>query len=228
MKTQLVFICFSISILFCQSANFRYHIYDDSEIYNSALNISRSSSLWLSDQLSIGQNDSQRLIVKFGYSIYPKEINNMTWRFPDFILGIRASNNLLLSGRFYGFHLDKDAPQIIGSGLQYVFGQNDLWMVSFQKTAINGLNDLRLVSSTFNIERCFEKINFDIFLGIGSNTYINRSYFSSLNLPDKIDGNIKYISSKILFPYKKLNLGFASKLSSDLLLFQIFVTKGFL
>ena len=228
MKTQLVFICFSISILFCQSANFRYHIYDDSEIYNSAVNISRSSSLWLSDQLSIGQNDSQRLIVKFGYSIYPKEINNITWRLPDFILGIRASNNLLLSGRFYGFHLDKDAPQIIGSGLQYVFGQNDLWMVSFQKTAINGLNDLRLVSSTFNIERCFEKINFDIFLGIGSNTYINRSYFSSLNLPNKIDGNIKYISSKILFPYKNLNLGFASKLSSDLLLFQIFVTKGFL
>ena len=228
MKTLLVFICFSISILFCQSANFRYHIYDDSEIYNSALNISRSSSLWLSDQLSIGKNNSQRLIVKFGYSIYPKEINNMTWRLPDFILGIRASNNLLLSGRFYGFHLDKDAPQIIGSGLQYVFGQNDLWMVSFQKTAINGLNDLRLVSSTFNIERCFEKINFDIFLGIGSNTYINRSYFSSLNLPDKLDGNIKYISSKILFPYKKLNLGFASKLSSNLLLFQIFVTKGFL
>ena len=228
MKTLLVFICISISILFCQSANFRYHIYDDSEIYNSAVNISRSSSLWLSDQLSIGKNNSQRLIVKFGYSIYPKEINNMTWRLPDFILGIRASNNLLLSGRFYGFHLDKDAPQIIGSGLQYVFGQNDLWMVSFQKTAINGLNDLRLVSSTFNIERCFEKINFDIFLGIGSNTYINRSYFSSLNLPDKIDGNIKYISSKILFPYKKLNLGFASKLSSDLLLFQIFVTKGFL
>ena len=228
MKTLLVFICFSISILFCQSANFRYHIYDDSEIYNSAVNISRSSSLWLSDQLSIGNNDSQRLIVKFGYSIYPKEINNMTWRLPDFIFGIRASNNLLLSGRFYGFHLDKDAPQIIGSGLQYVFGQNDLWMVSFQKTAINGLNDLRLVSSTFNIERCFEKINFDIFLGIGSNTYINRSYFSSLNLPGKLNGNIKYISSKILFPYKKLNLGFASKLSSDLLLFQIFVTKGFL
>ena len=228
MKTLLVFICFSISILFCQSANFRYHIYDDSEIYNSAVNISRSSSLWLSDQLSIGKNDSQRLIVKIGYSIYPKEINNMTWRLPDFILGIRASNNLLLSGRFYGFHLDKDAPQIIGSGLQYVFGQNDLWMVSFQKTAINGLNDFRLVSSTFNIERCFEKINFDIFLGIGSNTYINQSYFSSLNLPKKIDGNIRFISAKLLFPYKQLKFGFASKLSSDLLLFQIFVTKGFL
>ena len=228
MKTQLVFICFSISILFCQSANFSYNIYDDSEIYNSAVNISRSSSLWLSDQLSIGQNDSQRLIVKFGYSIYPKEINNMTWRFPDFILGIRASNNLLLSGRFYGFHLDKDAPQIIGSGLQYVFGQNDLWMVSFQKTAINGLNDLRLVSSTFNIERCYEKMNFDIFLGLGSNTYINQSYYSSLSLPKKIDGDIRFISAKFLVPYKQLKFVFASKLSSDLLLFQIFVTKGFL
>jgi hypothetical protein len=228
MKTQLVFICFSISILFCQSANFRYNIYDDSEIYNSAVNISRLSSLWISDQLSIDQNDSQRLIVKFGYSIYPKYINNMTWRLPDFILGIRASNNLLLSGRFYGFHLDKDAPQIIGSGLQYVFGQDDLWVVSFQKTAINGLNDFRLVSSTFNIERCFEKMYFDIFLGIGSNTYINQSYFSSLNLPKKIDGDIRFISAKLLFPYKQLKFGFGSKLSSDLLLFQIFVTKGFL
>ena len=228
MKTQLVFICFSISILFCQSANFRYNIYDDSEIYNSAVNISRISSLWISDQLSIDQNDSQRLIVKFGYSIYPKDINNMTWRLPDFLLGIRASNNLILSGRFYGFHLDKDAPQIIGSGLQYVFGQNDLWVVSFQKAAINGLNDFRLVSSTFNIERCFEKINFEIFLGIGSNTYIHQSYYSSLNLPNKIDGNIKHISAKLLFPYKQLKLGLASKLSSDLLLFQIFVTKGFL
>ena len=228
MKTQLVFICFSISNLFCQSANFRYNIYDDSEIYNSAVNISRVSSLWISDQLSIDQNDSQRLIVKFGYSIYPKDINNMTWRLPDFLLGIRASNNLILSGRFYGFHLDKDAPQIIGSGLQYVFGQNDLWVVSFQKAAINGLNDFRLVSSTFNIERCFEKINYDIFLGIGSNTYINQSYFSSLNLPKKIDGNIRFISAKLLFPFKQLKFGFASKLSSDLLLFQIFVTKGFL
>ena len=133
-----------------------------------------------------------------------------------------------MSGRFYGFHLDKDAPQIIGSGLQYVFGQNDLWMVSFQKTAINGLNDLRLVSSTFNIERCFEKMNFDIFLGLGSNTYINQSYYSSLSLPKKIDGDIRFISAKFLVPYKQLKLGFASKLSSDLLLFQIFVTKGFL
>ena len=228
MKTHLVFICFSISILFCQSANFRYNIYNDSEIYNKAVNVSRLSSLWLTDQLSIGQNDSQRLIIKFGYSIYPKEINNMTWRIPDFHLGIRASNNLLLSGRFYGFHLDEDAPQIIGSGLQYVFGQNDYWMVSFQKTAINGLNDLRLVSSTFNIERCFEKMNFDIFLGLGSNTYINQSYYSSLSLPKKIDGDIRFISAKFLVPYKQLKLGFASKLSSDLLLFKIFVTKGFL
>ena len=112
--------------------------------------------------------------------------------------------------------------------MQYVFGQNDLWVVSFQKTAINGLNDFRLVSSTFNIERCFEKINFDIFLGIGSNTYINQSYFYSLNLPKKIDGNIRFISAKLLFPFKQLKFGFASKLSSDLLLFQIFVTKGFL
>ena len=75
MKTLLVFICFAVSIPFSQNANFRYDFYNDSEIYNSAVNISELSSLWLSDQITIGQNDNQRLFVKFGYSIFPKKIN---------------------------------------------------------------------------------------------------------------------------------------------------------
>ena len=228
MKTLLVFICFAVSISFSQNANFRYDFYNDSEIYNSAVNISELSSLWLSDQITIGQNDNQRLFVKFGYSIFPKKINNIIWLLPDFILGLRVSNNLLMSGRFYGFHLDNDAPQIIGSGLHYGFGKNNFWMVSFQKTALNGLNDFRLVSNSLNIERYFSQSFFEFYLGIGSNIYKHTSYYYSTSLPTKTDGKIKYISLKLLFPYSQLKIGLASKLSSNLLLIQIFISKGFL
>ena len=228
MKTHLVFICYSFSLLIGQSANFRYDIYNDSELYNRAVNISNVSSLWLSDQISITQDDKQRVIIQLGYSMFSKMINNLNWRLPDMHFGIKPTENLLISGRFFGFHLERDTPQIIGSGMHYNFGEDIFWMVSFQKSAINGLNDFRLVSSSFHLEKYFTKSVFDIYLGIGSNSFINKSYYSSNNLPDKIEGEIKYFSSKIQFPYKDIKLGISSKLSSELQLFQFFIIKGFL
>ena len=228
MKTHLVFICYSFSLLIGQSANFRYDIYNDSGLYNRAVNISNVSSLWLSDQISIAQDDKQKVIIQFGYSMYSKMINNLIWRLPNLHFGIKPTENLLISGKFFGFHLERDAPQIIGSGMQYNFGEDTFWMVSFQKSAINGLNDFRLVSSSFHLERYFTKSVFDIYLGIGSNSYINKSYYSSNNLPDKIEGDIKYFSSKLQFPYKDIKLGISIKLSSGLQLFQFFIIKGFL
>ena len=228
MKTQLVFICYSFSLLFGQSANFRYDIYNDSDIHGNVINISKLSSLWLSDQLSTVHNDRQKLIVQFGYSIYSKMINSISWRLPNFKFGIKPTKNLLLSGNFFGFHLDRDTPQIIGSGIQYNFGENTFWMISFQKSAINGLYDFRLVSSSYHIERYFSKSVFDIFIGIGSNSYINKSYYSSINLPNRIEDDIRYISIKLLFPFNDIKLGLSSKLNSDLQMFQMFITKGFL
>ena len=104
MKTHLVFICYSFSLLFGQSANFRYDIYNDSELYNRVVNISTVSSLWLSDQLSIAQDDKQKMIIQFGCSMYSKMINGLSWRLPDMQLGIKPTVNLLLTGRFFGFH----------------------------------------------------------------------------------------------------------------------------
>ena len=228
MKSHLVFILCAFSLVFGQSANFRYDIYNDSEIHGNVINISKLSSLWLSDQLSTVHNDRQKLIVQFGYSIYSKMINSISWRLPNFKFGIKPTKNLLLSGNFFGFHLDRDTPQIIGSGIQYNFGENTFWMISFQKSAINGLYDFRLVSSSYHIERYFSKSAFDIFIGIGSNSYINKSYYSSINLPNRIEDDIRYISIKLLFPFNDIKLGLSSKLNSDLQMFQMFITKGFL
>ena len=227
MKTLLVFIYFFISIVFCQSADFRYDNYNEYELRESAIKISHLSSLWLSDHISIKQRENKRLIVKFGYSSYSKKINDLRWILPDLKFGLRISKNLFTSGRFYGLHLKQDSPQIVGAGIHYTFGENGFWMVSFQKSAINGLNDFRLVSSSFNLEKYIEKSKFDFFIGIGSSTVINRSYYVSSFLPNKLEKNIKYASAKILYPFRKIKLGIGSRFSSDMLLFNIFISKGF-
>ena len=227
MKTLLVFIFFFISIGLCQSADFRYDNYNEYELRKSAIKISHLSSLWLSDHISIKQRENKRLIVKFGYSSYPKKINDLRWVLPDMNFGLRISNNLFTSGRFFGFHLEKDSPQIAGLGIHYTFGEKGSWTVSFQKSAINGLSDFRLVSSSFNIEKYIEKSKFDFSIGIGSNTVINRSYYASSFLPNKLEKNIKYASAKILYPFRKIKLGIGTRFSSDMLLFNIFISKGF-
>ena len=227
MKTLLVFICFFISIVFCQSADFRYDNYNESELHKNAIKISHLSSLWLSDHISIKQRENKRLIVKFGYSSYPKKINDLRWVLPDMNFGLRLSNNLFTSGRFFGFHLEKDSPQIAGLGIHYTFGEKGFWTVSFQRSAINGLSDFRLVSNSFNLEKYIEKSKFDLVIGIGSNIFINRSYYASSFLPNKLDKNIKYASLKILYPFRKIKLGIGTRFSSDMLLFNIFISKGF-
>tara|TARA_B100001250_G_scaffold172988_1_gene148910 strand:+ start:740 stop:1423 length:684 start_codon:yes stop_codon:yes gene_type:complete len=227
MKTLLVFIYFFISIVFCQSADFRYDNYNESELRKSATKITHLSSLWLSNYISIKQDENKRLIVKFGYSSYPKKINDLRWVLPDMNFGLRLSNNLFTSARFFGFHLEKDSPQIAGLGIHYTFGKKGFWTVSFQRSAINGLSDFRLVSSSFNLEKYIEKSKFDFFIGIGSSTVINRSYYVSSFLPNKLEKNIKYASVKILYPFRKIKLGLGSRFSSDMFLFNIFISKGF-
>ena len=120
MKTLLVFIFFFISIVFCQSADFRYDNYNESELRKNATKITHLSSLWLSNYISIKQDENKRLIVKFGYSSYPKKINDLRWVLPDMNFGLRISNNLFTSGRFFGFHLEKDSPQIAGLGIHMI------------------------------------------------------------------------------------------------------------
>ena len=141
--------------------------------------------------------------------------------------GLRISNNLFTSGRFFGFHLEKDSPQIAGLGIHYTFGEEGFWTVSFQRSAINGLSDFRLVSSSFNLEKYMGKSKFDFFIGIGSNTVINRSYYISSFLPNKLEKNIKYASVKILYPLRKIKLGLGSRFSSDMLYLIFLFQKDF-
>ena len=227
MKSIFGFFYLFFSLAYSQNANFRYDTIDDQNIYTHALKVSSSSTLWLSGKINIPRINRYKLFVKFGQSLIFKEINNNKWILPNIQLGVMPTDNLLLSGKFFGMHLEKDAPQIIGGGVHYISGENNNWTISFQKAAINGLNDFRLVSTLFNIKKLVTQSFFDIYIEFGMNYYVCKSYYSSRDLPTKIEGDLNHIGLLFIVPFKSLNIVFSSKVSSDNQLLEVALIKGF-
>ena len=227
MKSIFGFFYLLLSLAYSQNANFRYHTIDEESIYAHALKVSSSSTLWLSGKINIPRINRYKLFVKYGQSLILKEINNNKWVLPNIQLGFKPTDNLLLSGKFFGMHLEKDAPQIIGGGVHYIIGENNNWTISFQKSAINGLNDFRLVSTLFNIKKLVTQSFFDLYIDFGMNYYVSKSYYSSSNLPKKIEGDLNHIGLVFMVPFKSLNIVLSSKISSDNQLLQVALIKGF-
>ena len=217
-----------MSFLLSQSADFRYNGYNENEILLKSGNISRLSSLWLTDQISIGREVSQQLIIKIGYSKFIKKINGINWTLPDLNLSLRISNYLFISVKIYGFHLSNDSPQIHGAGIHYLLGNNTIWMVSYQKNALNGLKDFRLVSSSLNVEYFYPFSKYELFFTLGSNTYKQSNYYFFENLPSRLDNEINFIGMKFLIPYESLKFGFFVKMNTDFFLSQISISKIFI
>ena len=137
------------------------------------------------------------------------------------------TSNLMLSGNFFGMHLKKDILQILGGGIHYLGGENQDWVISFQKSALNGLSDFRLVSTSVSINKRVKKSFYHYFLGIGSGDFSFTSYFDSSELPKKFDGSLTYLKLEVLIPYKDFYLTFSSNISPKNQLFQIGLVKGF-
>ena len=133
----------------------------------------------------------------------------------------------MLSVNFFGIHLKKDILQISGGGIHYLGGENRDWIVSFQKSALNGLNDFRLVSTSLNINKRVKKSFYYYFLGIGSCDFSFTSYFDSSELPKKFDRSLTYLKLEVLIPYKDFDLTFSSNISPKIQLFQFGLAKGF-
>ena len=227
MKTILGFFCFSFSIIFCQSANFSYKEIAEQNIQGHAEKVATTSSLWLSDQINILRLNKYKLYLKYSQSVFFKEINGLNWVLPSFQLGFKPTDNLMISGKFFGVHLDEESPQIIGGGLHYIAGENQDLVISFQKSALNGINDFRVVSTFFHIDKRLQKSFYDVFIGFGINYYISNSYFSSIELPKKIEGDLNCLSLAIIIPYKTINVCVSSQISSKNQLFQLALVKGF-
>ena len=139
---------------------------------------------------------------------------------------LNAINNLMLSGNFLVCILRKIYYKFQG-GIHYLGGENQDWVVSFQKSALNGLNDFRLVSTSLSINKRVKKSFYYYFLGIGSCDFSFTSYFDSSELPKKFDRSLTYLKLEVLIPYKDFDLTFSSNISSKNQLFQLGLAKGF-
>ena len=227
MKTILGFFCFSFSIIFCQSANFSYKEIAEQNIQGHAEKVATTSSLWLSNHINILRLNKYKLYLKYSQSVFFKEINGLNWVLPSFQFGLKPTDNLMVSGKFFGVHLYEESPQIIGGGLHYIAGEDQDWVISFQKSALNGVNDFRVVSTLFHIDKRLQKSFYDFFIGFGINYFVSKSYFSSPGLPKKIEGELNYISLAIAVPYKTINMCASSQLSLENQLFHLALVKGF-
>ena len=227
MKFILGLGCFLLSLSYSQSLDFRYSNIDKESLHAHAIKVASSSTLWLSEQINTPKTNRHRLFVKYGQSLILKEINNKKLILPNLELGVKPTDNLLLSGKFFGLHLDKDAPQVIGVGIHYITGENNNWTISFQKSAINGLNDFRLVSTSFNIKKLVHQSFFDMYVDFGANYYISNSYYNSVDLPKKIERDLNHIGLQFLIPFNSLNILISSKVSSENHLIQAALIKGF-
>tara|TARA_B100001027_G_scaffold56415_1_gene38034 strand:+ start:207 stop:890 length:684 start_codon:yes stop_codon:yes gene_type:complete len=227
MKTTiLVFLLFT-SFIYSQNIDFSLNAVDEQNLYDHSRNIANSSMLWLAGNINTPKSSGKTLYIKYSQSSLLKKINNNHWVLPNFQFGLMLSNNLMLSGNFFGMHLKKDILQISGGGIHYLGGEKQDWVVSFQKSALNGLNDFRLVSTSLSINKRFKKSFYYYFLGIGSCDFSFTSYFDSSELPKKFDRNSTYLKLEVLIPYKDFDLTFSSNISSKNQLLQLGLAKGF-
>ena len=227
MKTTILVFLLFISSIYSQNIDFRLNAVDEQNLYNHSRNIANSSTLWLAGNINTPESSSKALYVKYSQASLLKKINNNHWVLPNLQFGLMPSNNLMLSGNFFGMHLKKDILQISGGGIHYLGGKNQDWVISFQKSALNGLSDFRLVSTSVSINKRFKKSFYYYFLGIGSGYFSFTSYFDSSELPRKFDGSLTYLKLEVLIPYKDFDLTFSSIISSKNQLFQLGLAKGF-
>ena len=227
MKTVILVFLLFISSISSQNIDFSLSSVDEQNLYDHSRNIANSSTLWLADNINTPELSGKALYIKYSQSSLLKKINNNYWVLPNLQFGLMPSNNLMLSGNFFGMHLKKDILQISGGGIHYLGGENQDWVVSFQKSALNGLNDFRLVSTSLSMNKRVKKSFYYYFLGIGSCDFSFTSYFDSSELPKKFDRSLTYLKLEVLIPYKDFDLTFSSNISPKIQLFQFGLAKGF-
>tara|TARA_B100000575_G_C22842017_1_gene493420 strand:- start:42 stop:725 length:684 start_codon:yes stop_codon:yes gene_type:complete len=227
MKTTILVFLLFISSIYSQNINFSLNTVDEQNLYDHSRNIANSSTLWLAGDINTPESSSQALYIKYSRALLLKKINNDYWVLPNLKFGLMPSYNLMLSGNFFGMHLKKDILQISGGGIHYLSGENQDWIISFQKSALNGLSDFRLVVTSVSINKRVKKSFYYYFIGIGSGDFSFTSYFDSSELPKKFDGSITYLKLEILIPYKDFDLTFSSNTNSKNQIFQVGLVKGF-
>ena len=186
-----------------------------------------SSSMWLSSSPAINPIGNNRLIFQAGISLIKIQDYQELLIYPMLDTGLKITKNLSITCKTYGFKSGKDSPQVLGGGVQYYFGQNDTlnWSFSIQRSDLNGLKHYRLKTITAAFRKWISLKNINMRIGIGSNTFKERSYLEEYDIPNTLEGQTNFIAINMLTPISKFIIGVELYIGTKITNTSIFLPK---
>jgi len=210
------------SICNAQSARFRYLESDVNDVVFPA-------SLWLSNAVLINPIIHSRFTAQIGLSTIPVKEPMRLWTYPNFDFGFRLTKNFTISLKTYGYLAERDAPQVIGGGVQYYFGSQDTldWSLSLQRTDLLGLEYYNLKSLNFDIGKWFlYNINL-LKVSFGTNLFDGVAFKIPIDQSKNFDGKFNYIAVSMLRPFMFFDIGIGLKFSSKNSILLLHTKKDF-
>ena len=210
------------SICNAQSARFRYLESDVNDVVFPA-------SLWLSNAVLINPIIHSRFTAQIGLSTIPVKEPMRLWMYPNFDFGFRLTKNFTITLKTYGYVAERDAPQVIGGGVQYYFGSQDTldWSLSLQRTDLLGLEYYNLKSLNFDIGKWFLD-NTNLFkVSFGTNLFDGVAFKVPIDQLKNFNGKFNYIAVSMLRPFMFFDIGIGLKFSSKNSIFLLHTKKDF-
>ena len=168
-------------------------------------------------------------MFQYGYSVgKTKGRNNIIYPSIDF--GLKTMKNLSISSKLYGASFGGEFVHVIGSGLQYFYGNEDTlnWVSCFQRVDLKAGRDYKLSTITMDIRKLFNLSFLQFRIGIGSNFYKKRLFDSNVIQFITSRDQINFIGLDAIIPYRILNFGIDVYITSNGILSSLFIQKEFL
>lgn len=209
-------------------------IFADSGIFNfdemNQKQIVRGLSLWVSNVPRIDPISANRFYLQSGMTslINNGEVNLL--KYPDFCMGLKATKNLAVTIKSYGFSNQQYNPFIMGAGIQIYSGDNEDsldWVTSIQRTDLIGLKQFKMTSQSIDLQKWISQDFYKACIGMGVNIFDMKSLSNDTTLSKSLNGQINYFSLEFTVPVLETFVGISLRISSNQILNRISVQKEF-
>ena len=182
-----------------------------------------SISLGVSKSYAISPFSTNRFYIQSSMSFKLLPDKNNYQYYPDIGFGFKVSKNLALEGSVFNHRFGGFSDQIIRGGVQYYFGSSDTlsWVSSLKKVNYKSIKNFNLNNITLEISKWIKyRHNFFRF-GVGSNFYTKDNFLF------KQRGQTNFILLNTIIPVKIFQLGFETRMNSDMFFYSFSFQKDF-
>jgi len=143
--------------------------------------------------------------------------------YPNFAGNLLISENLVLKGNFSIFNSGSDVVQSFayGFGLNLTNKESNNWKTSILFSQLQGPDDIKIKSIDGNIIYDFELSKFQMFAGLGVNTYNAKILMDNDSIPNSIKGNVNYLLIGVLFNRGRFTIMPIIQLNSDVIVMSL-------